>query len=75
MRLKTISSLEKCFLTESVSQKTEYIKASCLRNEVFILKFVIRLLRKSEQDMPIFRLNPKLRNMFVFLELNRCQCN
>lgn len=35
MRLKTISSLEKCFLTESVSQKTEYIKASCLRNEVF----------------------------------------
>ncbi|MBR7133742.1 MAG: DUF4091 domain-containing protein [Clostridia bacterium] len=35
MRIKTISSLEKCFLTETVSQKQEFTKASCLKNELF----------------------------------------
>ena len=35
MKLKIISSLEKCFLNESAEQKPELEKASCLKNELF----------------------------------------
>lgn len=35
MNIKIISSLEKCFLNESVAQKQEYTKGSCLKNELF----------------------------------------
>lgn len=35
MLLKTISSLEKCFLDESIESKAEYKKASVLKNEMF----------------------------------------
>lgn len=35
MKIKIISSLEKCFLNESVAQKWEYTKGSCLKNELF----------------------------------------
>lgn len=35
MKLKIISSLEKCFLNESAAQKQEYTKGSCLKNELF----------------------------------------
>lgn len=35
MELKIISSLEKCFLDEKMSQKAEYTKGSCLKNELF----------------------------------------
>ena len=33
--VKPISSLEKCFLDEDINLKTEYNKASCLKNELF----------------------------------------
>lgn len=35
MKFKLISALEKCFLDESIEQKTEYTKGSCLKNELF----------------------------------------
>ena len=35
MKIKTVSSLEKCFLNETVSDKEEYSRASCLKNEIF----------------------------------------
>lgn len=35
MLLKTISSLEKCFLDEGIDSKKEYKKATVLKNELF----------------------------------------
>lgn len=35
MKLKIISSLEKCFLNEKAEQKQEFKKATCLKNELF----------------------------------------
>lgn len=35
MKIKILSSLEKCFLNEAVAQKQEFVKASCLKNELF----------------------------------------
>lgn len=35
MRIKLISSLEKCFLDESIDNKKEYSSGSCLKNELF----------------------------------------
>lgn len=35
MELKTISSLEKCFLDESINQKKEYNRATMFKNEIF----------------------------------------
>lgn len=35
MKVKLISSLEKCFLDESISDKKEYKKGSCFKNELF----------------------------------------
>ena len=35
MKIKTVSSLEKCFLNERVADKDEYSRASCLKNEIF----------------------------------------
>lgn len=35
MQLKTISSLEKCFLDEGIDSKKEYKKATVLKNELF----------------------------------------
>lgn len=35
MELKIISSLEKCFLDDKISQKAEYLNGSCLKNELF----------------------------------------
>lgn len=35
MQIKLISSLEKCFLDEAMSDKTEYTYGSCFKNEIF----------------------------------------
>ncbi len=35
MRLKTVSSLEKCFLDESILDKQEFSSASCFKGEIF----------------------------------------
>ena len=35
MKFKLISSLEKCFLDESINDKPEYLKGSCFKNEIF----------------------------------------
>lgn len=35
MKIKLLSSLEKCFLDESIENKNEYKSASCLKNELF----------------------------------------
>lgn len=35
MQIKIISSLEKCFLDESISDKKEYNRGSCLKNEIY----------------------------------------
>ena len=35
MKLKSISGLEKCFLTESADEKKEYSQGSCLQNELY----------------------------------------
>ncbi len=35
MKVKTISSLEKCFLDEKIDSKKEYKKGSCLKNETY----------------------------------------
>lgn len=35
MIVKTVSSLEKCFLTDKQEQKKEYSRASCLKGEIF----------------------------------------
>lgn len=35
MKFKLISSLEKCFLDESIDEKIEYSKGSCFKNEMF----------------------------------------
>ena len=35
MKVKLISSLEKCFLTEKAEQKEVYAAGSCLQNERF----------------------------------------
>lgn len=35
MILKLVSSLEKCFLDEDIAEKSEYLKGSCLKNEIF----------------------------------------
>lgn len=35
MQFKLISSLEKCFLDESIDSKKEYLNACCLKNEIF----------------------------------------
>ena len=35
MKLKLISSLEKCFLDEDINSKAEYTEGSCFKNEIF----------------------------------------
>lgn len=35
MKLKLISSLEKCFLDEDINSKAEYAEGSCFKNEIF----------------------------------------
>ncbi len=35
MQFKIITSLEKCFLDESIDSKSEYLSGSCLKNEMF----------------------------------------
>ena len=35
MQMKLISSLEKCFLDESLADKKEYKNASCFKNELY----------------------------------------
>jgi len=35
MKIKILSSLEKCFLDDDIEQKQEFVSASCLKNELF----------------------------------------
>lgn len=35
MKLKLLSSLEKCFLDETIDSKKEYVKGSCFKNECY----------------------------------------
>lgn len=42
MQLKIVSSLEKCFLGESVNDKKEYTAGSCLKNELFHFEICYR---------------------------------
>lgn len=43
MRLKLLSSLEKCFLDESIDEKKEYISGTCLKNELFHFEAAFQL--------------------------------
>ena len=56
MKLKIISSLEKCFLDENILQKNEYQKASMLKNEIFHLGICYQLDRTDERVRAAFNM-------------------
>ena len=58
MKLKTISSLEKCFLDEDIDQKKEYKRATMLKNEIF--HFCIAYVNEEGRDFFNFKIESEI---------------
>ena len=58
MKVKLISSLEKCFLDESISDKKEYKKGSCFKNELF--HFCVCYQAEDERSYPVLTVESEI---------------
>lgn len=58
MQVKVISSLEKCFLDESISDKKEYKKGSCFKNELF--HFCVCYQAEDERSYPVLTVESEI---------------
>ena len=63
MKVKLISSLEKCFLDESISDKKEYKKGSCFKNELF--HFCVCYQAEDERSYPVLTVESEISDSTV----------
>ena len=53
LKVKPISSLEKCFLDEDINSKTAYNKASCLKDELFRFGICYSMEERCHTAVPV----------------------